>query len=228
LKFAQHNGSTSGQPSHGKSLDDQDLLRFRSSSSFGWYDEDTMSDDLGNSGSAVGFQQIDDWREGTEEGWDGGPPGEGSKKEKYFEERSQHMTTTKTFRLAQRGGVPYTVAIRAIRVVGSGVGHAQYEVLLTSGDQSWSCWKRFSDFKLLAEYAKVDYFFACECARYSFQLTCRTAFVPSPDFRPKEFRLRLGRTAADTAMVSMLGRKIFEGKVHVARAVHGTASIRVA
>ncbi len=31
----------------------------------------------------------------------------------------------------------------------------QYEVVLTAGSSEMQCWKRFSDFKLLSEYAKV-------------------------------------------------------------------------
>ncbi len=44
----------------------------------------------------------------------------------FFETRSEHITTSKTFRDSSIGApVAYTVAIRAIRVMSSGGGHAQ-------------------------------------------------------------------------------------------------------
>ncbi len=57
-----------------------------------------------------------------------------------FERRSEHITTSKTFRDSSVGApVAYTVAIRAIRVMASGGGHAQViECILGMGfKQRW-------------------------------------------------------------------------------------------
>eukprot|EP01084_Bolivina_argentea_P181846 314021_1 len=144
-----HNGWSSS-----KSLDDNDIMRMKSTNSFGWYNE--FSDD---SGSLLGFddgvQLIEDWRtaETKKHSWVVNDIPE------FFERRSEHITTSKTFRgNSMDTPVAYTVALRAIRVMSNGGGHAQYEVVLTAGSSEMQCWKRFNDFKLLSEYAKISQF----------------------------------------------------------------------
>ncbi|CAM9307517.1 unnamed protein product [Phaeothamnion confervicola] len=70
--------------------------------------------------------------------------------------RHENVTTTKTWQIKGRP-VPYAVAIGAIRVLKKGgAQHAQYQVVLSTNSRIWRCWKRFSDFKLLAEYARLS------------------------------------------------------------------------
>jgi len=68
------------------------------------------------------------------------------------------VTTTKTFRHAKNGQPePYAVSIGSTRVrrMSPFAVHAEYQVLMSTKDETFKSWKRFSDFKMLAEYAKI-------------------------------------------------------------------------
>ncbi|KAG5192711.1 hypothetical protein JKP88DRAFT_292157 [Tribonema minus] len=150
------------------SLDDIDLLRFRSQSSFGFF-EDVALDGEDQLSS---FIQIDDWREinwkmaqpSSDDAAAGStssalPPSPRSASEQesvQFEYINELTVATRTFQSPNGQSVPYAVAIRAFRVISSGGGHAQYQVVVSTQTKVWKCWKRFSDFKLLAEYAKIS------------------------------------------------------------------------
>jgi hypothetical protein len=149
------------------SLDTEDLLRFGSSSSFGFF-EFGQEDEAQSS-----FVQINNWgdinaksqlpsncaadsSESNSSSDDQNDDACDSGGDKVQFELSQAMTlTTRTFQTPKGKSVPYAVAIRAFRVLGGGGGHAQYQIVVSTQERIWKCWKRFSDFKLLAEYAKV-------------------------------------------------------------------------
>jgi hypothetical protein len=150
------------------SLDTEDLLRFGSSSSFGFF-EFGQEDEAQSS-----FVQINNWgdiyaksqlpsncaadsSESNSSSDDQNDDACDSSGDKVQFELSQAMTlTTRTFQTPKGKSVPYAVAIRAFRVLGGGGGHAQYQIVVSTQERIWKCWKRFSDFKLLAEYAKVS------------------------------------------------------------------------
>eukprot|EP00904_Undaria_pinnatifida_P000914 jgi/Undpi1/10823/HiC_scaffold_3.g01352.m1 len=157
--FTHSPGGASSKRGSGKfqSMDDSFCDRIRSTSSFGWYDESTAFEPAEAETSA--FCQIGDWRDLKT--WDGGRS-HGAPEEALdveFQVPHAHVTATKTFRLANHGRPePYAIAIGATRVlrVSSYASHAEFQVLMSTKDEMYKSWKRFSDFKLLAEYAKIS------------------------------------------------------------------------
>lgn len=151
------------------SLDDIDIMRMRSSSSFGWYDESTLTEteDL-----VTPFMQIDNWRQinQNQSGWQqntfpvgaipeysASPTAPTKPAEVEFEQLNDPTVSTKTFSSGPHGApVQFAVNIGAFRVISGGGGHAQYQVVLTRNGNTWKRWKRYSDFKMLAEYAKLS------------------------------------------------------------------------
>ncbi|CAM9858913.1 unnamed protein product [Ascophyllum nodosum] len=140
------------------SLDDSYCDRIRSKSSFGWYDESAAFDTVDVPPPVC--CQIEDWR--NLEVWDG------RKKQAEHEEAAldvefvvphDHVTATKTFRQSKHGfPEAYALAIGSTRVirVSPFASHAEYQVLLSTKHGVYKSWKRYSDFKLLAEYAKIS------------------------------------------------------------------------
>ncbi|CAM9453548.1 unnamed protein product, partial [Hapterophycus canaliculatus] len=147
-----------GVPKMG-SMDDTYCDRIRSTSSFGWYDETAVFESIDATNSRA-FSEIENWR--NLDTWDGGrerrEPQEEVANVEFVVPNAQ-VTTTKTFRHASHGQPePYMVSIGSTRVrrMSPFAVHAEYQVLMTTKDGTYKSWKRFSDFKLLAEYAKIS------------------------------------------------------------------------
>ncbi|CBJ28523.1 conserved unknown protein [Ectocarpus siliculosus] len=145
-----------GVPKMG-SMDDSYCDRYRSTSSFGWYEETAAFESM-DAPQSKAFCQVSDWR--NLETWDGGrhEPQEEAATVEFVVPNAQ-VTTTKTFRQGMgQQPEPYAVSIGSTRVrrLSPFAVHAEYQVLVSTKDQVHKSWKRYSDFKLLAEYAKIS------------------------------------------------------------------------
>eukprot|EP00903_Cladosiphon_okamuranus_P017799 g16382.t1 len=140
------------------SMDDTYCDRIRSTSSFGWYDDVSAFESV-DAPQSKPFCQIEDWR--NLETWDGGRETQETQEEVTdveFVVPNARVTSTKTFRHGNQQPEPYAVSIGSTRVrrVSPFAVYAEYQVLMSTKDETYKSWKRFSDFKLLAEYAKIS------------------------------------------------------------------------